>query len=98
MNTIDPRLRDFILFCAERRGNKWPAIYDEMAFVAGQKLFKGMGYADLKQIGLSLSLDNVDKTIRLVREVTGTTKPAGIIPVPEKGMPTSAVPSPQASC
>jgi len=70
MNDPSPQLRDFVLFCARRRGSQWPIIYDEMTKVAGQKLFQGMGYSELKQLGLSFSLSSVDKTIQLVKQVT----------------------------
>jgi len=70
MDNISPQLRDFILFCAERRTPEWPAIYDEMTRVAGGKLFQGLGYKDLKQMGLSFSLSGMDKTIQLVKQVT----------------------------
>ncbi len=75
MNSLDPRLRDFILFCVERRGNKWPALYDEMARVAGQRLYKGLGYSELRQMGLSLSLESVDKTIEMVKQATAPQSP-----------------------
>jgi hypothetical protein len=68
MNSLDPQLRDFILFCVERRGADWPALYDEMAMVAGQRLFNGLGRAELKQLGLSLALDSVDRTLELVKQ------------------------------
>jgi len=70
MDNISPQLRDFILFCAQRRSPEWPAIYDEMTRVAGRKLFQGLGYGELKKMGLSFSLSNVDKTIQLVKQVT----------------------------
>jgi len=70
MDYPSPQLRDFVLFCARRRGSQWPIIYDEMTKVAGQKLFQGMGYSELKQLGLSFSLSSVDKTIQLVKQVT----------------------------
>ena len=70
MDNIPPQLRDFILFCAQRRSPEWPTIYDEMTRVAGRKLFQGLGYGELKQLGLSFSLSNVDKTIQLVKQVT----------------------------
>ncbi len=69
MDDIPPKLRDFILFCA-RRSPEWPAIYDEMTRVAGGRLFDGLGYKDLRQLGLSFSLSSMDKTIRLVKQVT----------------------------
>ena len=68
MNSIDPQLRDFILFCVDRRGADWPALYDEMAGVAGQRLFRGLGRTELKQLGLSLALDSVDKTLEQVKQ------------------------------
>jgi hypothetical protein len=70
MDGIPPMLRDFVLFCAERRSPEWPAIYDEMTKVAGRKLFQGLGYKELKQLGLSFSLSTADKTIQLVKQVT----------------------------
>lgn len=70
MDGIPPKLRDFILFCAQRRGPQWPAIYDEMTRVAGGKLFEGLGYKDLRQLGLSFSISSMDKTIQLVKQVT----------------------------
>ena len=72
MQTIDPIVRDFILFCLQRQGKGWPELYDEMCWVAGQKLFRGLGYTDLKKRGLSFSLANIDDTIRLVDAVAGS--------------------------
>jgi hypothetical protein len=41
-----------------------------MTRVAGRKLFQGLGYKDLRQLGLSFSLSGMDKTIQLVKQVT----------------------------
>ena len=68
MNSIDPQLKDFILFCVRRCGKDWPAIYDEMVVVAGQRLYKNMSYDELKQLGLSLRVNSLDETIKLVRQ------------------------------
>ena len=70
MDDICPQLRDFVLFCAKRRGSEWPIIYDEMTRVAGEKSFQGLGYKELKQLGVSFSLSGVDKTMQLVKQVT----------------------------
>jgi hypothetical protein len=67
MNFLDPQVRDFILFCVERRGTDWPALYDEMAQVAGQHQFQGLGRNELRKLGLSLAIDSIDKTIELVQ-------------------------------
>jgi hypothetical protein len=66
METLNPLARDFILFCVHRQGGKWPALYDEMCWVAGRHLFRGLGYAELRGLGVSLSLTNVEDTIRMV--------------------------------
>jgi len=58
------------LFCVERRGKDWPGLYDEMARVAGQRLFRGMGHAELRQLGLSLALDRLDDTVQQVNQAT----------------------------
>ena len=66
METVNPVVRDFILFCMQRHGEEWPALYDEMCWVAGQHLFRGLGYTELRRLGLSLSLAKIDDTIRMV--------------------------------
>ena len=69
MNLMDSQLREFILFCIERRAKEWPAIYDEMANVAGQRLFRGLGHIELRQLGLSFAPSNVDRLIQQVKQV-----------------------------
>ncbi|MBA7619963.1 hypothetical protein ES703_27305 [subsurface metagenome] len=72
MQTVDPIVRDFILFCLQRQGKGWPALYDEMCWVAGRRLFRGLGYTDLRKLGLSFSLANIDDTIRMVDTVAAS--------------------------
>ena len=69
MNYLDPQLRDFILFCIDKQGDDaWPDLYDEMAIAAGQRSFRGLGYPELKQLGLSLALTDLDETIQIVKQ------------------------------
>ena len=68
---------DFILFCFERRGAGWPSLYDEMCFVAGNRLYRGLGYEELRDAGLDFTLGGLGKTSRLVNEVTRRTR-AGV--------------------
>jgi hypothetical protein len=70
METVDPVVRDFILFCVQRQGKAWPALYDEMCWVAGCRLYMGLGYDDLRKLGLSFSLTSIEDTIRMVDVVT----------------------------
>ena len=69
---------DFILFCFERRGVGWPSLYDEMCFVAGNRLYRGLGYEELQEAGLDFTLGGLGKTSRLVNEVTRRTR-AGVL-------------------
>ena len=61
---------DFIMFCFERRGAGWPFLYDEMCYVAGNRLYRGLGYEELRDAGLDFTLGGLGKTSRLVTEVT----------------------------
>ena len=70
METPNPVARDFILFCIHRHGKEWPALYDEMCWVVGNRLFRGLGYAELKRLGVSLSLNDIENTIKMVETVT----------------------------
>lgn len=75
MEFLNPVAADFILFCVRRRGNRWPALYDEMCRVAGQRLYKGLGYPELREIGLSLALTSLDDIIGMVEAATGAPQP-----------------------
>jgi hypothetical protein len=61
---------DFIAFCFERRGAGWPVLYDEMCYVAGKRLYRGLSYEELKEAGLDFTLAGLARTSRLVNEVT----------------------------
>ena len=61
---------DFIAFCFERRGAEWPVLYDEMCYVAGKRLYRGLGYEELKDAGLDFTLAGLARTSRLTNEVT----------------------------
>lgn len=66
MKPLNPLAKEFVIFCAKRCGNHWPAIYDEMCYVAGSRMFRDMGYSELIGAGLSLALDDIDITGELV--------------------------------
>ena len=69
METRNPDINEFIRFCVKRRGKEWPALYDEMTWVAGRHLFRGWGHTELKEQGLSLCLDNMDTIVKIVEEI-----------------------------
>ena len=64
--------REFVSFCLERRGHKWPELYDEMCQVASYRLFRDMGYRELNDHGVSLSLSNMDTLAALADTLTSS--------------------------
>jgi len=75
MGTFNPVAHEFIHYCIQRHGKEWPALYDEMCWVAGHRLFRGLGYTELRDLGIFLSLSQIEDTIRMVDIVTAE-KPA----------------------
>jgi hypothetical protein len=69
MQIANPLARDFILFCVNRCGHQWPALYDEMCWVAGRRLFRDISYKELNEVGLSLSLNDIEDTIKMIDSV-----------------------------
>jgi hypothetical protein len=61
---------EFIAFCFQRRSVGWPQIYDEMCYVAGNRLYKGVGYDELREAGLDFTLSGLARTSRVTAEVT----------------------------
>jgi hypothetical protein len=61
---------EFIVFCFRRRSVGWPQIYDEMCYVAGNRLYKGVGYEELREAGLDFTLSGLARTSRVTAEVT----------------------------
>jgi len=63
---LDPVSRDFILYCLGDGEQTFPALYDRMCWVASHRLFRGMGYEGLRKAGLSLSLNGIEETYKMV--------------------------------
>ena len=66
---IAPVAIDFISFCFSRRAREWPYLYDEMCYVASNRLYRGLGYQELREAGLDLTLVGLARTSRIVTEV-----------------------------
>jgi len=60
---------EFVRFCYRRRRVAWPALYDEMSAVAARGAFRGMGYADLAERGISFCLNDLPRLAALVERV-----------------------------
>jgi len=73
---------DFISFCLSRRAVDWPFLYDEMCYVASNRLYRGLGYEELREVGLDLALSGLVKTSRIANEVVRQVR-IGDRPLPE---------------
>jgi hypothetical protein len=61
--------REFVRFCYRRRRVAWPALYDEMCAVAARGAFRGMGYAELAELGISFCLPDLPRLAALTEQV-----------------------------
>lgn len=61
---------DFIAFCYERNRREWPKLYDEMCLVAANRLYRGLGYEELKDAGVDLTFSGMTRLSRIAKEVT----------------------------
>jgi hypothetical protein len=70
---------EFVRFCYRRRRVPWPELYDEMSSVAGHGLFRGLGYCELAERGISFCLADLPRlvalTARVVAEEAATVEP-----------------------
>ena len=65
----DPRAVDFVRFCYLRRRVSWPDLYDEMCLVAARGAFRGMGYDELAEVGVSFTLYGLTPLVQLAHRV-----------------------------
>jgi hypothetical protein len=76
---------EFVRFCYRRRRVGWPALYDEMSAVASRGTFRGMGYAELGERGISFCLNDlprlVELTERVIREEQPIAEPRPAAPI-----------------
>lgn len=61
---------DFVAFCYQRDQREWPRLYDEMCYVASKRLYRGLGYDELKDAGVDLTFSGMTKMSKIAREVT----------------------------
>ena len=61
---------DFITFCYQRERREWPRLYDDMCYVASKRLYRGLGYDELKDAGVDLTFSGMARISRIAKEVT----------------------------
>ena len=60
---------EFVRFCYRRRRVGWTALYDEMSAVAARSAFRGMGYCELAERGISFCLGELPRLVALAERV-----------------------------
>jgi hypothetical protein len=60
---------EFVRFCYRRRNAGWPVLYDEMCAVAARGAFRGLGYADLAELGITFCLTDLPRLAALTERV-----------------------------
>ena len=60
---------EFVRFCYRRRRVAWPVLYDEMCAVAARGAFRGLGYAELAEHGISFCLPDLPILAALTEQV-----------------------------
>jgi hypothetical protein len=68
MNEADGIPFEFACYIASRmsRDTPWTHVYDEMCRVVQSRAFRGMGYAELSDAGVSLAITGLDRLSRLL--------------------------------
>jgi len=66
---------EFVRFCYRRRKVGWPALYDEMSVVAARGLFRGLGYTELGERGISFCLGDLPRLVALTERVVREEQP-----------------------
>ena len=72
---------EFIRFCYRRRRVGWPDLYDEMSLVAARGAYRGLGYAELAERGITFCLSDLQRLSALAERVA-VEESSGLGPVP----------------
>lgn len=60
---------DFVRFCYRRRRVGWPFLYDEMCAVASRGAYRGLGFTELAERGITFCLSDMPRLIALLEQV-----------------------------
>ncbi len=60
---------EFVRFCYRRRRVSWPLLYDEMCAVAARGAYRGLGFAELAERGVTFCLDDMPKVTGLLERI-----------------------------
>jgi hypothetical protein len=60
---------DFVRFCYRRRRVGWPSLYDEMCAVASRGAYRGLGFAELAERGITFCLSDMPRLTGMLEQV-----------------------------
>lgn len=61
--------QEFVRFCYRRKRVGWPALYDEMCAVASHGAYRGFGFAELAERGVTFCLSDMPRLTELLVQV-----------------------------
>ena len=68
---------EFVRYCYEQRPSPWPELYDEMCAVAARGAFRGWGFVELAERGISFDLVSLRHLAALAEQVAREEHEAG---------------------
>ncbi len=63
-------------FCYRRRPVEWPKLYDEMCAVASRGSFRGWGYGELAEQGISFTLPELPRLAAIAHRIAEEETPS----------------------
>jgi len=60
---------EFVRFCYRRKRVGWPALYDEMCAVASRGAYRGLGFAELAERGITFCLSDMPTLTAMLDQV-----------------------------
>ncbi|MBA2253998.1 MAG: hypothetical protein H0W07_02635 [Chloroflexi bacterium] len=78
---VDPwpaEVVEFVRHAYRRRPVGWPELYDELTRMASRGTFRGLGFAELAELGLSFSLSELPKLAQLSIRVAAEEQLVGV--------------------
>jgi hypothetical protein len=67
--TVTPEAVEFVRFCYRRSAAPWPDLYDDMCAAASRGAFRGLGYDELSELGISFALTELPRLAAVAQAV-----------------------------
>ncbi|MEX2547887.1 MAG: hypothetical protein WD830_08895 [Chloroflexota bacterium] len=84
---------EFVRFCYRRRRVGWPALYDEMCAVAAHGAYRGLGFAELAERGVTFCLSDMHRFISMLQQVIAEERTSPEPPLNPAPLTLSVIPA-----